>query len=71
MRKLTPISDYPDFVKDEKTGMILNINNDKIMQSRKIREQRAKEREELEALKSDVQDIKEMLRKLLENSSNA
>ena len=71
MRKVLPIVDYPDFVKDEDTGMILNINNDKITQTQKIREQKMKERQEIEALKSDVQDIKEMLRKLLENSSNA
>lgn len=71
MRKLLPVLEHPDYVKDEYTGMLLNINKEKIMQNQKIREQRAKEREEFEALKSDVQDIKAMLRKLLENSSNA
>lgn len=71
MRKLVSISEQHDYVKDETTGMILNINKDKVMQNQKIREQRAKERQDIESLKSDVQDIKEMLRKLLENSSNA
>lgn len=71
MRKVSPITDYPDFVKDNDTGMILHINNEKVIQAQKIREQKTRERQEIEALKSDVQDIKQMLRKLLENSSNA
>jgi hypothetical protein len=66
-----PIEGYPDLVKDARTGMILNINNDKIMQSCKIREQKIKERQELESLKADVQDIKLMLRKLIETRSDA
>jgi hypothetical protein len=66
-----PIEGHPDLVKDVRTGMILNINNDKIMQSRKIREQKIKERQELESLKADVQDIKQMLQKLIETRSDA
>lgn len=71
MRKLVSISEHQDYVKDETTGMILHINKDKIMQNQLIREQKARERQDIESLKSDVQLIKEMLRKLLENSSNA
>lgn len=71
MKKFNPVEGHPDLVKDPNTGMILNINKDKIMQGRKIREQRAKEREELEALKADVQDIKQMLQKLIEIRSDA
>lgn len=72
MRKsYQPIDGYPDLVKDAKTGIILNINNDKILQSQKIRDQKVKERQELETLKSDVQDIKQMLQKLLEIRSDA
>lgn len=72
MRKsYQPIEGHPDLVKDTRTGMILNINNDKIMQSRMIREQKVKERQELEALKTDVQDIKLMLQKLIEIRSDA
>ena len=66
-----PIEGHPDLVKDTRTGMILNINNDKIMQSRKIREQKIKERQELESLKADIQDIKQMLQKLIETRSDA
>lgn len=65
------VDGYPDLVKDLKTNMILNINTDRVMQARKIREQKAKERDEIEALKSDVKDIKQMLQKLIEISSNA
>lgn len=71
MKKYTQVDGHPDLVKDPTTGMILNINKDKIMQSRMIREQRVKERQELENLKADVQDIKQMLQKLLEIRSDA
>lgn len=69
--KYIRIDGHPDLVKDPNTGMILNINNDKVNQALKLREQKRREKEELDQLKSDVNDIKQMLRKLLENSSNA
>ncbi len=65
------VDGHPDLIKDSRTGMILNINKDKVDQALKIREKKTQERQELDQLKADVQDIKAMLLKLLENSSNA
>lgn len=70
MRKLTPLADYPNFVRDDITGQILNINRDEAARAKAVRSRRNSEREELEALKADVQDIKVMLMKLLENGTN-
>ena len=70
MRKLTPLADYPNFARDDITGQILNINRDEAARAKAIRQQRNSEREEYEALKADVQDIKVMLMKLLENGTN-
>lgn len=65
------VEGHPDLVKDSITGMIHNINKDKITQAKRARAQKIAERQELEKLKSDVNDIKQMLLKLLENKSNA
>ena len=51
--------------------MIININKEKAIQSRRIREQKLKERQEVDTLKADVSDIKRMLQQLLENKHNA
>lgn len=60
------VDGHPDLVKDARTGIILNINKDKVDQAIKIREKRTQERQELDQLKADVHDIKAMLLKLLE-----
>lgn len=70
MTKFKKVEDHPGLVKDDITGQILNINKDKIAQTRALRAQKKKEREEFETLKSDVNYIKVMLKKLLENGTN-
>ena len=67
---LIPIEGHPDLVRDIKTNAIININKDKAEQRHKARELRLQEKQEFEQVKSDVQDIKTMLQKLLENGSN-
>jgi|SaaInl74LU_5_DNA_1037368.scaffolds.fasta_scaffold45327_2 hypothetical protein len=67
---LIPIEGHPDLVRDIKTNAIININKDKAEQRHKARELRLQEKQEFEQVKSDVQDIKAMLQKLLENGSN-
>jgi hypothetical protein len=70
MALFSPINGHADLVKDESTGMIININKSKADQVRARRARATAEREEIEALKSDVQDIKIMLKQLLENGAN-
>ena len=50
--------------------MVLNINKNKARRQRIILDEKRKEREEIEGLKSDVQEIKAMLQQLLENGTN-
>lgn len=64
---LVPVKDYPDLAKDLDTGAIVNINKDKHAHARRINEQRKKDKQEIEDLKSDVKEIKMLLHKLLEN----
>lgn len=70
MERYVPIKGHSDFVRDEKTGMIMNINKNKARRQKIILDEKRKEREEIEGLKSDVQEIKAMLQQLLENGTN-
>ena len=67
MNNYKHVEGHPDLVKDPITGMILNINKDKINQAKRARAQKIAERQELEKIKSDINDIRQMLLKLLEN----
>lgn len=67
---LIPVKDHPDLAKDTTTGAIVNINKDKYLRQKRLQEQRKTQREELDTLKSDVQEIKMLLHKLLENGTN-
>lgn len=69
-RELIPVDGHPDLARDPRTGMILNINNDKINNAKRSREIILKQREEIKQLKQDVADIKTMLAQLIENSTN-
>lgn len=70
MEDYLPIKGHKDFVRDLKTGMIMNINKNKIRRQEILLNEKRKEREEIEGLKSDVQEIKAMLKQLLENGTN-
>lgn len=61
----------PDFVKDEDTGQLININTDNAKRVKTKRDMMIRERERLNALESDMRDIKAMLQQLLENNNNA
>jgi hypothetical protein len=71
MKNYKPIDGYPDLVRDPITGMIHNINKDKISHVKRIRDQKIAERAEIEQIKTDISDIKQMLLKMLEKTPNA
>jgi hypothetical protein len=70
---LIPVEGHPDLRRDPNTGAVLNINSDKIRQSReRKRLMRLKKKEEeqlkakVEGLESDISDMKNMLSQLIE-----
>lgn len=69
-RKLIPVEGHENLARDPATNIILNINKDKSEQYKRIRDQKLKEQQKIENLESDVQEIKAMLQKLLENGTN-
>lgn len=54
------------FVRDKSTGAILNINKNEIAAARERKRQRKLKEQELQDLKNEVSEIKELLVKLIE-----
>lgn len=69
MRKLLPVMNNPNLVRDEKTGAILNINKQDIAKEKRLLMQKQQEQTEIQELKSEVSDIKQLLGKLLSELS--
>lgn len=66
MNKFVKVENQRDLVRDKTTGAIVNINNDELEKARarkKIRQQRDFE---IQELKNDVAQIKDMLSKIAE-----
>jgi hypothetical protein len=61
-----PVEGNPGLVRDATTGAIINIDKSKAAKARKAREQVLKEKQEIQELKSDVAEIKSLLKQLLE-----
>ncbi len=72
-KTMIPVEGHGDLARDPETGAVMNINSDKIRQSRerkRIARERIKEEQELKAkvegLESDISDMKNMLSQLIE-----
>ena len=60
------VEGHSNLVRDTSTGAILNINKDEISAARKRKLERRQKEKELEDLKNEVSDIKNMLTKIIE-----
>jgi hypothetical protein len=68
------VEGHINLVKDRRTGAILNTNRTEIESARKIKEKKRKENEviknlssDVDTLKNDMKDIKELLFRLVED----
>lgn len=59
------IDNAPGFVKDTQTGAILNTNVHEIKRKKELLAKAKKEKAEIQQLKSDVAEIKDLLRQIL------
>lgn len=59
-----------DLAKDEESGAILNTNDQEIEKAKIRKEAKASEAEELQQLKDDVGELKDMMKQLLEKMNN-
>ena len=61
-----PVEGHTNLVRDASTGAIINIDKNTASKSRKAREERLREKQEIQELKGDVAEIKSLLKQLLE-----
>lgn len=66
MKQYIPVAGNSSLARDPHTGAIVNINTQEINDARARKAARNKEKEEIQQLKTDVADIKQMLAKLVE-----
>jgi len=64
--KLVRIEGNKDLVKDEETGAVLNSNETEIEAAKIRKEQRVEKENEFETLKSDVNELKDIMKQILE-----
>lgn len=70
------VEGHSNLVRDKRTGAILNSNSGEMARARKLRETKIKEAEviqgltqEVDSLKSDINQIKELLFRLVEDKN--
>jgi hypothetical protein len=73
MSDLVQVKDEPDFARDPESGAIININRSAIERAREQKQVRLRKqaedkqlREEVDSLKTDINDIKTMLSAIVE-----
>lgn len=65
MRKVIPVEGHQNLVRDAHTGAILNINTKSLEDARIAKQRRREERQEIEKMKSDISEIKQLLQMLV------
>lgn len=61
-----PVEGKPDLVRDSRSGAIVNINKNEMQAARERKQKRKYQQAEFDQLKSDVDEIKQLLNKLVE-----
>ena len=65
---MIPIEGFPNLFRDENSGAIVNCDTLEYQNYSKIRKNRLKEKEEIQNLKSEVSEIKNLLMELINES---
>lgn len=63
---MIPVKDNYGFYRDQSTNAILNCNDNEYQQRLKLKEIKLKQQNEIESIKSDIDEIKSALRLILE-----
>jgi len=65
---MIPVEGHNNLFRDRETGAILNTDKSAYMNYIRMKEKRQRERNELDAIKSDIEEIKSLLRELTNGS---
>ena len=63
------IEGHEGYVKNPNNGVVLNVNSEEIKASRKKKALRKQQEEDINNLKNDVSDIKQLLGEILERTN--
>ena len=66
---MIPVEGHKNLFRDEKSGAIVNCDSSGYSQYMRLKEQKQKERDEIDQIKSDIDEIKSLLRELV-NETN-
>lgn len=66
MKDYMNVQGHPGLARDVNSGVVLNINSNEAREARKRKKVWKEQQEELNTLKSDVEEIKLLLNKILE-----
>ena len=69
MKKLK-IENHEDLIRDSETQAVLNVDSSSLAQYKMRREQERQKKKEIEHLKSEVSEIKELLYQLINRDDN-
>ena len=64
------VEGYPDFIKDLRTGAVINTNVPEIRKARLLKKKRKDDHEKIETLAQEVRELKALLQKVIENGKN-
>ena len=62
---MRPVKNYPDLVKDPRSGAVININSTEISLARARKKARANEKERVNKMESELIEIKNLLKQLI------
>jgi hypothetical protein len=65
---MIPVEGHINLFRDEQSGAIVNLDTKEYQNYVRLRNERKKQREEIEQLKSDVSEIKQLLKELVNGS---
>jgi hypothetical protein len=65
---MIPVKGHPNLYRDDKTGAILNYDNISYNQYLESLHRRDTQKKEIEKLKTDIEEIKSLLRKIINGS---
>ena len=61
---LIPVEGHSNLFRDKNTGAIVNTDSSGYAQYKKLKQRRQTEREELDILKKDIEEIKSLLKEI-------
>jgi len=65
---MIPVEGHTNLFRDEKTGAIVNTDTFGYSQYIKMKSEKKKQREELDQIKNDIDEIKSLLKELINGS---